>query len=230
MRFVIRNPAHRTFDESAGTLRVVKAAKQVFLRSGDSTFTIRNVAKEAQMSVGAVQHYYRSRDQLLAAMLEYVVNDYEDAYERVFRALPFNGQARLLGALDYLASDLCNQETRQFFFALWALSCHNSFAAALVDEMYQHHRRNLASFIGAARPAFSERQCLDAATEIAAMMEGLMIFTGAETKHALGRTTVARMVRSAVLKLLTDDSQIRQSELASAAELAEPRTRAASAR
>jgi len=202
MRFVIRTPAHRVFDESPATLKLLKAAKQVFLRSGDSTFTMRNVAKEAGISVGAVQHYYPSRDQLVAAMLEYVVNDYEDAYERVFKTLPFNGEARLLGALDYLASDLCDQETRQFFFALWALGCHNKFAAALVDEMYWHHCRNLASFIGAARPGFTEQECFDAATKIAAMIEGLMIFTGARTKHALSRTSVTRMVRTAVVKLL----------------------------
>jgi AcrR family transcriptional regulator len=135
MRFAIRTPAHRAFDENASSLRIVEAAKQVFLRSADAGFSMRNVAKEAGMSMGAVQHFYPTRDQLIAAMLEYVANEYETVYERVFNELPFNGEARLLGIVDYLVADIVRPETRQFFFALWALGCHNKFAAALVDEM-----------------------------------------------------------------------------------------------
>lgn len=173
------------------------------------------------MSVGAVQHYYPARDKLLAAMLEYVVNDYDEAYERVFRELPFNGEARLLGAIDYLTADLLQPETRQFFFALWSLSCHNKSAAALVDEIYIYHRRSLASFIGAARPAFSEQQCFETATQLAALLEGLMIFTGPDMKHALNRATLTRTVRAAVAKLLSDDSM---QEQLSEAEPRDPRS------
>ena len=156
------------------------------------------------MSIGAVQHHYPARDQLLAAMLEYIVNDYDAAYQRLFSGLPSNGEARLIGAIDYLTRDLCNQETRSAFFSLWALSCHNKFAAALVDESYLHHRRNLAGFIGAARPGFSQDQCFHAATAIAAMLEGLMIFTGSGMRHALDPTRLTAVVRAAVTRLLSD--------------------------
>lgn len=204
MRFVIRVPVHRTFDESPGTLKLVKAAKRVFARSGGSAFSIRNVAKQARMSVGALQHYYPTRDKLLAAMLEYVVNEYDVAYQRVFGSLQSNGEARLMAVLDYLTRDLCNQETRGFFFSLWALGCHSRFAAALIDESYLHHRHNLASFIAAARPAFSRDQCFHAATAVAAMLEGLMIFTGSGMKHALDQTALTSIVRAAVVRLLSD--------------------------
>src|SRR6185312_163913 len=144
MRFSIRSPGHRPFDENSSSLKIVKAAKQVFLRETDSGFSIRSVAKEAGLSMGAVQHFYPTRDKLLAAMLELVVNEYEAAYERVFSELPFNGEARLLGIIEYLALDITRAETRQFFFALWALGCRNKSVAALIEEMYSHHRRNLA--------------------------------------------------------------------------------------
>jgi AcrR family transcriptional regulator len=205
MRFTIRSPAHRPSDESAGTLKVVRAAKRVFLASGGSQFSIRAVAREAGLSMGAVQHFYPTRVQLLAAVLEHVVNEYEAEWERVSRDFPFNGEERLAQALDYLARDITQTETRQFFFALWALSGHNPFAAALQEQMYAHHTRNLAAFVGAARPAYSERECFDAAVQITALTEGLMLFTAPGAKHFASRAGVIRAVRGAVKKLLSRD-------------------------
>jgi AcrR family transcriptional regulator len=210
MRFTIRSPEHKPYDESAGTLKVVRAAKQVFLRSGGGTFSIRGVAKEAGMSMGAVQHFYPTRDQLVAAMLEYVTNEYEAEWERVCRDLPFNGEDRLMRAVDYLAADILQQETRQFFFALWALSCHNKFAAALQEEMYAHHTRNMAAFVGAARPDFRERQCLEAAMQIVVLIDGMMLFTAPNTRHFASRTALARMVKRAVTKLILADAAVDQ--------------------
>src|SRR4029079_16348528 len=124
----------RPFDENSSSLKIVKAAKQVFLRETDSGFSLRNVAKEAGLSLGAVQHFYPTRDKLMAAMLEFVVNEYEAAYERVFTGLPFNGEARLMGIVEYLALDITRAETRQFFFALWAFVCRNKSVASLLEE------------------------------------------------------------------------------------------------
>jgi AcrR family transcriptional regulator len=203
MRFSIRSPGHRPFDENPSSLKIVTAAKLVFLRETDSGFSIRNVAREAGLSMGAVQHFYPTRDKLMAAMLEFVVNEYEAAYERVFSELPFNGEARLLGVIEYLALDITRAETRQFFFALWALGCRNEFAAALIEEMYSHHRRNLAGLIGAARPQFGEATCFEIALQVAALIDGLMIFTAPGTRHFASRAALGKSVKASVKKLLT---------------------------
>jgi AcrR family transcriptional regulator len=206
MRFEIRSPEHKPYDEGPGTLKIVRAAKAVFLSAGGTSFSIRAVAKQAGMSMGAVQHFYPTRDQLVAAMLEYVTNDYETEWEQVAREFPFNGEDRLMHAVEYLAGDILQRETRQFFFALWALSCHNEFAATLQEEMYAHHARNLASFIGAARSNYSERQCLEAAMQIAALIDGLMLFTAPGTRHFPSKATLVRTIKGAVRRLLAADA------------------------
>ncbi|HWG72247.1 MAG TPA: TetR family transcriptional regulator C-terminal domain-containing protein [Steroidobacteraceae bacterium] len=158
------------------------------------------------MSMGAVQHFYPNRDQIVAAMLEYVVNGYEDEWERVCKNFRFNGEERLLCAVDYLAGDILNQETRQFFFALWALSCHSKFAATLQDEMYVHHYKNMAAFVGAAQPRFSERQCLETAMQIVSLIEGMMLLTAPRAKHFSSRAAVSRMIKRAVVKLMAAEA------------------------
>lgn len=210
MRFTIRSPQHKPYNESEGTLKVMGAAKLVFVRSGGSKFSIRAVAKEAKMSMGAVQHFYPTRDQLIAAMLEYVTNEYETEWERVSRDFPFNGEDRLMHAIEYLAADILEQDTRQFFFALWALSCHSKFAATLQEEMYAHHIRNMATFVGAAKPDFSERQCVDAAMQIVALVEGLMLFTAPGARHFGSRTALVRLLKRTVRKLVLSEESVDQ--------------------
>ena len=226
MRFRIRSPEHRPYDESAGTLKVVKAAKRVFLASGGSQFSIRRVAKEAGMSMGALQHFYPTRDQLLASVLEFVTNEYEAEWEQVSRDFPFNGEDRLMRAIEYLVGDVQSTETRQFFFSLWALSCHNKFSATLQEEMYAQHSRNVAAFVGAARPDFSERQCLEAAIQIIALTDGYMLFTAPGSKHFSSRAAFVRVAKKTVRKILAPDDLV---EATMEREEPEPRDRIAAA-
>jgi AcrR family transcriptional regulator len=192
-----------------GALRILRAAIRLFIREGGAAFTARGVAKEAGVSLGAVQHFFPTKDQLLAAMLERVLADYGRMYEKLSEDLPFNGEARLLGVIDCLVADIWRPDTRKFFFNLFALSCHNAFAAQLLNEVYSHHRHRLAVYIGAARPHLSEQDCFDLAMQIAALVDGLMIYTAPGAKSVTPRERLAEMVKQIVLRLISNPSASR---------------------
>jgi AcrR family transcriptional regulator len=185
--------------------RILVAAKRVFLRDGAAIFSGRTVAREAKVSLGSLQHFFPTMEGLLVAMLEYVTNEYDEAYNRAFERLPFNGEARLRAALDYLISDIWRPETRSFFFGLWALSCHNRFAERIMNEMYAYHWGNVATFVGAARPNLSEEQCKAVSMQIAAYIDGLMLFTGRGAKRGVSRREFHDMVVETVLRLISID-------------------------
>jgi AcrR family transcriptional regulator len=187
---------------SAGAMRILQAAIRLFIKAGGSGFTARGVAKEAGLSLGAVQHFFRTRDQLLAAMLQQFLSDYGRAYDRLAAELPFNGEARLMGALDFLIADSWRPDARRFFFNLYALSCHNPFVACLFNEVYAHHRRRIAGFIGAARPKLSEQQCYDLALEVAALLEGLMVYTAPGSENARLRAPLTQLIKDSVQRLI----------------------------
>lgn len=195
--------------------RILRAAVRLFIREGGAAFSVRGVAKEAGISLGAVQHSFRTKDQLLAAMIQHILADYADTFEKLAEDLPFNGEARLLGAIDFLVADLWRPDTRKFFFNLFALSCYNAFAARRMNELYVHHRRRIAAYIGAARPNLSEDQCFDLAMQVAALIDGLMIYTAPGAKSVASREQLANMVKATVLRLISngeyDQSTSRQS-------------------
>ena len=188
---------------SAGAMRILRAAIRLFIKAGGSGFTTRGVAKEAGLSLGAVQHFFRTREQLVEAMLEQFLSEYRQAYDRLAAELPFTGEARLMGALDYLVADAWRPDARRFFFKLYALSCHSRFVARLFNQVYAHHRRRIAGLIGAARPNLSEQQCYDFALEVAALLEGLMIYTAPGARSVRSREHLTELVKDSVHRLIT---------------------------
>ncbi len=219
MSSVSKNHCHQASTRNASTAtlkiaendsvtRILRSAIQLFIREGGAAFSARGVAKEAGLSLGAVQHFFRTKDQLLAAMLEQVLADYAQTYEKLAEDLPFNGEARLLGAIDFLVADTWRPETRKFFFNLYALSCHNAFAALRMNEVYAHHRRRIAAYIGAARPNLSESECFDLAMQVAALIDGLMIYTAPGAKNVTSRKQLSQMVKATVLRLISDHDNI----------------------
>jgi len=201
MRFQFAFP-HTPFDRSPRSRAILRAAKQVFVQEGYAGLSIRAVAKAARASMGAVQNFFPTKRELIAALFEYVVNEYEQGYQRLFARLPINGEARLLAVLDYLVDDLWRAETRHFFFGLWALGVNHPPARHLIREMYLHHRRGLAALVSGARPGLSEARCQQLALVLAALIEGLMLFTGPGSGQGITRASLRTLVRTTALEVI----------------------------
>lgn len=185
-----------------GADRILRAARRVFVEHGGAGFSARGVAKQAGMSLGAIQHFFRTKDELLAATLEHVLGEFRREYDRLQQTLPFSAEARLLGAVDMLVEDLWRQESRKFFFGFYALSTHNEFAQKLMNETFAHHQRRFATYLAAARPQLSEQRCLDLALQITSMIDGLMIYTAPGTKAISPRARLTELVRDSVMQLI----------------------------
>jgi AcrR family transcriptional regulator len=184
-------------------VRILEAAKIVFLRDGGAKFSARGVAKQAQVGLSTVQHFFPTTDELQLAMLEYVERVYyQDVFREMGAKLPFLGPARLRGMLDYLLDGLFKPTTRSFYFGFWSLSCHNKRVEKFLTECYSHYRDNLAILIGAANPALSEELCHDLATHIAAMIEGLLIFIVPKGKRFANRKKIAQSIKQSIWTLI----------------------------
>lgn len=185
-----------------GAERILRAARRVFVRDGGGAFSARGVAKEAGVSLGAVQHFFRTKDELLAATLEHVLADFRREYERLQQELPFSAEARLLAVIDLLVADVWRPDSRKFFFGLHALSNTSAFVRQLMKDTYTHHQRRLALYMGAARPRLTEAECMDLALQIAALIDGLMIYAGPGFRSASKRNELSAAVRRTVLTLI----------------------------
>ena len=161
---------------------ILRAARRVFVRDGPGAFSARRVAREAELSLGSVQHVFPTVDSLLLAMLEHVITSYDDAYQRMLSELPFDPHARWQAVLGYLIEDLFDPDTRGLFFGLWSSSCTNRLAAQLMHEAYTYHRDNVARFIAEVRPDLDRSACEILALQVIALIDGSMIFTAPHSR------------------------------------------------
>jgi AcrR family transcriptional regulator len=193
---------HSNRDQSSNGEKVLKAAKAVFIRDGASVFSARRVAKEVGLSLRSVQHYYPTTEKLLAAVVDLVVYEFESAYEALYKRLPFNPEARLLGVIEILLASNWQQDTRRVFYGLYAMSCYKKFAAKLLDRMNARHTHQLATLIGAARSHLSEKRCMELAIIFAATLDGTMLFTGPGESRLISKNALSQTVRATILALL----------------------------
>lgn len=185
--------------------RILDAARDLFISEGAASFSTRRVARAAKLSLGSVQHVFPTTEALLTATLAHVRDGYEEAYRRMAERLPLKPEARLEATIDYLLEDVCRPEQRRFWFGFLALGSHSEHAQRLLRDAYQHHTRNMAAFIGAARPSFSEQKCLDSAMHVVALIDGMMIYTGIAKGKVGRKSPMIRSVRKAILDTLLAD-------------------------
>jgi AcrR family transcriptional regulator len=207
----------RPYQQNKQSRRILAAAREVFIREGAAAFSARRVAKAAKLSLGSVQHVFATTDELVTAMLEYVNDEYDDAYRAMAEKLPFSPEQRLTAALDYLLQDICKADTRKFWFGFWALSCHNKHAESLLKQAYQHYCDNVAGFIGAARAHFTDARCSELAVQIVALIDGTMLFTGMAKNALTIRSPLISGIRTTIWGMLDSKERSDEAPISSAA-------------
>jgi AcrR family transcriptional regulator len=195
-------PRRNDKDQSSNGERVLKAAKAVFIRDGAAVFSARRVAKEVGLSLRSVQHYYPTTEKLLAAVVDLVVYEFESAYEELYKKLPYNAEARLLGVVEILLASNWQQDTRRVFYGLYVLGCYKKFAAKILERMNARHTHQLATLIGAARSHLTEKQCMEFAIIAAAILDGTMLFTAPGEERLISKSALSQTVRDSILALL----------------------------
>lgn len=159
-------------------LSILEAARDIFTEQGYSSLTMRKVASRADISIGNLNYYYRTKEDLLRDLLEYVINPYLEEFDRVQSEAGESPQEKIRAVLDFWISDLGTAETTGFFPECWALANHNSFVAELVNDLYVKARQALNELIPQINPTLSRHESEEIALLMCASMEGLTVFAG----------------------------------------------------
>jgi AcrR family transcriptional regulator len=163
---------------------ILQVGRLLFATEGYSGFTMRTVATRVGMKLGNLQHYYKTREQLLQAVLEQVMFSYDGHYLRLPGAQNGSAHKRFTAIIRFLIEDLKNPLTSRTFMELWALAERHKFAAAIMDKMYSHHRENIAALIHDLNPKLPPDERALRAALIATQIEGLnLLLARGKPKH-----------------------------------------------
>lgn len=153
------------------------AALRVIMRAGVGGLTVREVAKEAGFTTGALTHYFRSKDQVLIEASEYSAKLVRPRMER--KARQTDALSALKGVVEEaLPITPAVRGYWRIWFGFWERAAYNPVVAKVMRARYDEWRGRLAVLIrraqndGVAPPSFDPEL---AAQELVALVDGISI-------------------------------------------------------
>lgn len=155
---------------AATRARILATARSMLVATGYDGVVMRSVATEAGMTLGNLQHYFPTREALLAAVLQAEADtDLEDLKrlraradepEQVFRA----SVQTLIGKW--------RGESGKILALLGFLALHLPVFRDMYRAVYEQFYAELAQTIGALVPDLGQRECLRRARLVTALLDG----------------------------------------------------------
>ncbi len=159
---------------------ILDAARHVLAQEGYAEFSLRRVARQVNIRLSTLQHYFPSRDDLFRAVVERTVAAYDAAYVRQSAEWGKTARSKLAGMVRYLLDDLRHPDTAGFFVEFWARGMRDPGAGRLLQQAYRHHRDRIRIAMAPLNPSMSGRTAELRALLVAALIEGMTIFIGGQ--------------------------------------------------
>jgi AcrR family transcriptional regulator len=174
-------PSRRANNETAA--RIVLAARQILMDEGYVQFSMRNVAGRAGVHLANVQYYFKTREDLVRALLDDTGARYRAAYDELRTSAPADRIARFEAVVDFNLQDISTWETRRYFIQLWALlTTIDGDSGSLMNDLYAIDIQQLSECIADLVPGTESAEIRRRASVLAAMIEGLVVVRGAHSR------------------------------------------------
>jgi AcrR family transcriptional regulator len=187
-------------------------ARTVLMSKGYAQFSMRNVAAEAGMRLGNLQYYFRTRSDLVRALMQDTQERYAAAYRECLLKAPPDRRERFKAFMDFSLADVANPDTRRFITQMWALlDTMDADSGHLLNEFYEMDIAALSERVAELDPNCLAPEVRRRATLLAAMIEGLVIVRGAHSTSPAEMKRLAARARTlgmqiALGRLLEDEA------------------------
>ncbi len=180
--------------------QILSAAVAMLIAGGAGDLTMRTLAARLEMSLGNLQYYFASKEDLIDALVASLCADYE---ARLLASIPPGqpAEARLAAFADFMLADIATPEGSVVFWELWAMSAHNRRVAEAVNRMHALEHETIRALVQGISPELTGVQLDVRATLVAAVLEGLSVFAGPGRCQADNHRAIGAELRSAVLRL-----------------------------
>lgn len=155
---------------------ILDAAREIFAREGYAELSMRSVAGHVGVSLSTVQHYYKSKEALLEALLLYMMDSYQKQIDAVTHEMASADRtAQFMAAMEIFLADIKNPMTSGVFVEVWALANRNPYAAKILETIHARERKAVTRLIRNLAPATDNADLDIRAILIPALIDGLLL-------------------------------------------------------
>lgn len=159
---------------------ILRTALTILIEEGYRAMSMRRVAAACDLKFGNLTYHYRSREDLVRAMMDAVIRSYEIEFEDIMHMPGVPPEERLRRMCMLILDDIRSKKTTRFFPELWALSNHDPFVLERIQDLYVRARAPLLEIITEMRPDLPPTDRETVSLFISGSMEGMTIFAGHE--------------------------------------------------
>lgn len=159
--------------------RLLQAAHELLEEENIENFSMRNVAKRADVSLANLMYYYPSRGDFVNALSNYVDSIYRTACEQRLHGITASPEERLKEVLRFCIFEEKRVEARRFFIQFWSLvGAIDDFKGNYLEQTFHAQTALLSDHIAALHPNVSLDEINRRATMISVMVQGLIVIKG----------------------------------------------------
>ena len=156
---------------------IVGALYKCILKSGYQNTSVRDIAAEAGIQVGALYYYFENKDEILYSVADYVFAKYKGNFLRLSGDQPDKSPEDMLEkGLRFFFIDVAGDRSLVIVFQeLLILSRHDKKLRTSLAKLYKQYRKEVAEFLsaclGSSKPQDSDIQ--DMAAFLVSASEGV---------------------------------------------------------
>lgn len=187
-------------------IEILDFARHILITQGYHKLTMRNLANEVGIKLASLQYHYKSREDLLIALVEKTAESYEMRLQEFQQQIDQQGQpsAKLLGLMiDSLLADHKDPEENKIFSQLQALAMDEPKAEVVLAQLYRGMWQQLASLIVNVNPSLSKTERNIRGAMVISMLEGSGIFISSETLYKELPASFEKRIKQWIIEFVT---------------------------
>lgn len=154
---------------------ILSAAQSVFVSEGFAAFGLRRVAQAANLSLGTLQYYYPTIEDLLVATVGGLLRGFNDEIVAIVDSGD-PADARLEGMVECVLKQVRRADTARLTFETLAVAQRETHARRAIADTYNDYRVAVSRIVAEIRPDLSSKRRMTTATLICAQLDGLLLF------------------------------------------------------
>ena len=175
--------SHRRTPNAAGQqtrAAILESAERVLVDHGHRGLTVRAVASTCGISIGNLHYHFGTLDDLIAALVDSVLQRYKLEFERQLSSLAVGSASKFVELAGWVVLDAAKPAVNRLFRELWALESHHPAVAAAMASLYSDVTQFLAVALRSVFPHISQRRLIQTARLIVMLSEGSGVLGGCD--------------------------------------------------
>lgn len=193
-------------------LIVTAQAHPTFQEDGYAGFATRRVAARVGITLGNLQYYFLTKEELLRAALQAYKHEIVSDYMTIANQPGVNAVRRCSALVERIFHDITATDLPKFLFEIWASSQREPYTTALVDDMYATFRGIFVKLLSEIHPTLTGEECQVRASVLVAQTSGMMIFASHGGDPEKDHAEFVRMTKRAVKMIVGLSAQTLESD------------------